>query len=102
MQEKRYPGGSGKHYGHGTADAAFRRPRAESSDSPSPGPRRHHPVQDAADAGDRRYIYENKNQLEMPNVFAGLLIVILIGLAVENLIFRLIENRTVRRWGMQM
>jgi NitT/TauT family transport system permease protein len=47
------------------------------------------------------YIYENKNQIEIPNVFAGLLTVILIGLAVENLIFRLIENRTVRRWGMQ-
>jgi NitT/TauT family transport system permease protein len=48
------------------------------------------------------YIYENKNQLEIPNVFAGLLTVTLIGLAVENLIFRLVENRTVRRWGMQM
>jgi NitT/TauT family transport system permease protein len=47
------------------------------------------------------YIYENKNQIEIPNVFAGLLTVILIGLAVENLIFRWLENRTVRRWGMQ-
>jgi len=27
--------------------------------------------------------------------------VILIGLAVENLVFRNIELRTVRRWGMQ-
>ena len=27
--------------------------------------------------------------------------VILIGLFVENLIFRVIERRTVRRWGMQ-
>lgn len=46
------------------------------------------------------FIYENKNQLEIPSVFAGLLTVILIGLAVENLIFRPIEARTVRRWGM--
>lgn len=46
------------------------------------------------------FIYENKNQLEIPSVFAGLLTVILIGLAVENLIFRTIEARTVRRWGM--
>ena len=46
------------------------------------------------------YIYENKNQLEIPSVFAGLLTVILIGLIVENLIFRTIEHRTVRRWGM--
>lgn len=47
------------------------------------------------------YIYENKNQLEITNVFAGLFTVILIGLAVENLIFRYIESRTVRKWGMQ-
>ena len=47
------------------------------------------------------FIYENKNQLEIPNVFAGLLTVILIGLFVENVIFRGIESRTVRRWGMQ-
>jgi NitT/TauT family transport system permease protein len=47
------------------------------------------------------FIYANKNTLEIPSVFAGLLMVILIGLAVENLIFRTIEHRTVRRWGMQ-
>jgi NitT/TauT family transport system permease protein len=47
------------------------------------------------------YIYENKNQIEIPNVFAGLLTVILIGLIVENLIFRVVEARTVQRWGMQ-
>ncbi len=47
------------------------------------------------------FIYENKNQLEIPSVFAGLFSVILIGLLVENVIFRNIELRTVRRWGMQ-
>jgi NitT/TauT family transport system permease protein len=47
------------------------------------------------------FIYENKNELEIPSVFAGLLTVIVIGLIVENLIFRSIERRTVRRWGMQ-
>ena len=47
------------------------------------------------------FIYENKNQLEIPNVFAGLLTVIVIGLVVENVIFRMVEARTVRRWGMQ-
>jgi NitT/TauT family transport system permease protein len=47
------------------------------------------------------FIFENKNQLEIPSVFAGLLTVILIGLAVENLVFRTLEARTVRRWGMQ-
>jgi NitT/TauT family transport system permease protein len=47
------------------------------------------------------YVFENKNLLEIPNVFAGLFTVILIGLVVENLIFRTIEQRTIRRWGMQ-
>jgi NitT/TauT family transport system permease protein len=47
------------------------------------------------------FIYENKNELEIPSVFAGLLTVIVIGLIVENLIFRTVETRTVRRWGMQ-
>ena len=47
------------------------------------------------------FIYENKNQLEIPNVFAGLFTVIVIGLVVENVVFRVIETRTVRRWGMQ-
>ena len=47
------------------------------------------------------FIYENKNQLEIPAVFAGLFTVILIGLLVENVVFRTVELRTVRRWGMQ-
>jgi len=47
------------------------------------------------------FIYENKNQLEIPNVFAGLFTVILIGLIVENFIFRTIEMRTVKKCGMQ-
>lgn len=47
------------------------------------------------------FIYENKNNLEIPSVFAGLFSVILIGLVVENLIFRNIEAATVRKWGMQ-
>jgi NitT/TauT family transport system permease protein len=47
------------------------------------------------------YIFESKNQLDIPEVFAGLLTIIMIGLVVENVVFRTIENRTVRRWGMQ-
>ena len=47
------------------------------------------------------YIFQNKNMLDIPNVFAGLLTVILFGLLVENFIFRIIERHTVNRWGMQ-
>ncbi len=46
------------------------------------------------------FIYENKNQLEIANVFAGLLTVIGIGVAMDSL-FRLVERRTVNRWGMK-
>lgn len=47
------------------------------------------------------FIYENKNLLQIANVFAGLLTVIAFGLVVELVIFRTLENRTIRRWGMQ-
>jgi NitT/TauT family transport system permease protein len=47
------------------------------------------------------FIFENRNQLETANVFAGLFFVILIGLFVESVIFANIEKRTIRRWGMQ-
>ncbi len=46
------------------------------------------------------YVFENKNQLLIPEVFAGLLTVILFGLFVENVVFKTIEARTVQRWGM--
>ena len=47
------------------------------------------------------FIFENRNMLDTAAVFAGLLTVIIIGLLVENLIFRTLERRTVRRWGTQ-
>lgn len=47
------------------------------------------------------FIYMSKNVLEIPSVFAGLLTVIIIGLVVDNFVFRTVEARTVHRWGMQ-
>ena len=49
-----------------------------------------------------RFIYSRQNLSRIPEVFAGLLTVILFGLAVEHLVFKSIENRTVRRWGMEV
>jgi len=55
-------------------------------------------------AGDRGglgwYIYTNRFNLNTPEVFAGLMTIIVIGLLVENLVFRAVERRTVLRWGM--
>jgi NitT/TauT family transport system permease protein len=47
------------------------------------------------------HIFENAEQLKTPQVFAGLFMIILIGVVVEYVIFRNVEMRTVRRWGMQ-
>ncbi len=48
------------------------------------------------------YIYLKRYYLETPAVFAGLATIVLIGLLVEHGIFRTIEERTVRRWGMSL
>ena len=47
------------------------------------------------------FIYQNKNLLEIPSVFAGLFMVIFIGLIVENFVYKVIEHATLRKWGMQ-
>ncbi len=47
------------------------------------------------------YIFQNRNELYTDKVFAGLVLVILIGLLVEGLGFQTLERLTVRRWGVQ-
>ncbi|KAF1048390.1 MAG: putative aliphatic sulfonates transport permease protein SsuC [Xylophilus sp.] len=47
------------------------------------------------------YIFQNRNELYTDRVFAGLALVIIIGLLVENLGFHALERVTVRRWGVQ-
>lgn len=46
------------------------------------------------------FIFQNRNELYIDKVFAGLIAVIVIGLLVEAVVFRAIADRTVRRWGM--
>jgi NitT/TauT family transport system permease protein len=45
------------------------------------------------------FVFERRNNLEIADVFAGLLAVVAIGLLVEGVLFRALEARTVRRWG---
>jgi len=47
------------------------------------------------------FIFRNRNELFTDKVFAGLATVIMIGLAVEFGLFRVLEAATVRRWGLQ-
>lgn len=46
------------------------------------------------------FIYKKRFFMEIPSVFGGMIIIILIGLLVERLCFEAVEVRTVRRWGM--
>jgi NitT/TauT family transport system permease protein len=46
------------------------------------------------------HIFEHSELLNTTQVFAGLFMIILIGVLVEYVIFRTLELRTVRRWGM--
>jgi len=48
------------------------------------------------------FIFANQMDLRIPYVFAGLFSVIVVGVLVENVVFRKIEERTVARWGMQI
>ena len=45
------------------------------------------------------FIFANQMDLQIPFVFAGLFTVILVGITVENVVFRNLELRTVGRWG---
>jgi len=47
------------------------------------------------------FIFESRNLLDIQAVFAGLLTVIIIGLFVENVIFRTLQQHTVVKWGVQ-
>lgn len=47
------------------------------------------------------YIFQNRNELNTDQVFAGLICVIAIGLLIETLVFENLERLTVRRWGMR-
>ena len=46
------------------------------------------------------FIYKKRFFMEIPSVFGGMIIIILVGLLVERLCFEWVEVRTIRRWGM--
>ena len=45
------------------------------------------------------FVMSSKQNLDIPQVYAGILAIMLVGLAFEGL-FRFIETHTVRKWGM--
>lgn len=45
------------------------------------------------------YIYQNRAYANMTNVLSGVLVIIIIGILVDQGIFRFIEKRTIEKWG---
>jgi len=45
-------------------------------------------------------IYLKRSYLDMPGMFSSLIVIMLIGITVENLVFRNIERATVVKWGV--
>ncbi|MGE5587261.1 MAG: ABC transporter permease [Clostridia bacterium] len=46
------------------------------------------------------FIYKRRFFMETPGVFAGMIVIVLVGLVVERVVFESVETRTVKRWGM--
>ena len=45
-------------------------------------------------------IYTKRSYLDMPGMFASLIVIMIIGILVEAVIFKSVENNTVKKWGM--
>jgi len=48
------------------------------------------------------YIFKNRVFMDTTGMFAGLVVIIAIGVLVEDLIFNKIENSTIKKWGMTL
>lgn len=45
------------------------------------------------------YIYQNRAYANATNVMAGVLVIVIIGVLVEQIIFRMVEKNTIEKWG---
>ncbi|AGA70379.1 ABC-type nitrate/sulfonate/bicarbonate transport system, permease component [Desulfitobacterium dichloroeliminans LMG P-21439] len=46
------------------------------------------------------YIFKQRVFMDTPGLFAGLFVIVLIGIIVEDFFFAVIEERTIKKWGM--
>jgi len=46
------------------------------------------------------YIFQKRVFFDLPGVFAGVIVIVIIGVTVEDFIFNILENKTVKKWGM--
>lgn len=54
----------------------------------------------AGEGGLGWYLFNRRVFMDTSGLFAGLLLVMLVGITVENGLFGILERRTIRRWGM--
>ncbi|MFW6282234.1 MAG: ABC transporter permease [bacterium] len=47
------------------------------------------------------FIFQKRVFFDLPGVFAGIIVIIIIGILVEDLVFNIIERATVDKWGMK-
>jgi len=47
------------------------------------------------------FIFQKRVFFDLPGVFAGIIVIILIGVFVEDFVFKKIEKATVEKWGMK-
>jgi len=45
-------------------------------------------------------IYIKRGFLDMPGMFASLIVIMIVGILVEDLFFKRVEDATIRKWGM--
>ncbi len=48
------------------------------------------------------FIFSKRVFMDTPGMFAGIVVVVIIGILIEDLFFGIIENRTIRKWGMSI
>ena len=46
------------------------------------------------------YIFSKRVYMDTPGIYAGLLVIIITGILIEELVFTFIENKTVKKWGV--
>lgn len=48
------------------------------------------------------YIFQKRIYMDTVGIYGGLIVIIVIGIFVEDFIFSILENRTVKKWGMSI
>ena len=46
------------------------------------------------------FIYKKRYLMEVPSVFGGLIVIIIVGIVIDDILFHLVERKTIVKWGM--